>query len=306
MNTPVLLIAFNRADTLMQVFAQVRKAQPPALYISVDGPREGNENDIQGISEVYKIKELVDWPCEVHTRFLNENLGCGYGPATAITWAFESCERLIVLEDDCVPSLSFFDFCDEMLEKYENDTRIGIVSGRSMLENSEFFNEQDYIFTHAAPTWGWATWKRCWLQYDIKMSDYPDFKKNGGCKNIIRPYIKALSRNRWYDKVYISIEEEVKHSWDSQWAYTRTKNGYLGIVPRVNLIENIGVNGTHLKEDDPNLKFKAGELLFPLKHPRFVCLNYKYERIDFFYEVKRKLTLKKIIAYMKRKFKNNY
>lgn len=300
MKTPVLLIAFNRVDTLKRVFAQVRKVKPSVLYISVDGPRSEKESDVHSTSEVHKIAELVDWPCELHTRFLKENIGCGYAPATAISWAFESCERLIVLEDDCVPSISFFRFCDEMLEKYANDTRIGIVSGRSMQENSKFFEKQDYIFTHAAHTWGWATWKRCWNQFDMKMSDYPEFRKMGGCRNVSHPYLKAVWRNAKFNKVFSTIENEVKHSWDSQWAYTRIKNNFLGIVPRVNMVENVGANGTHLEEGDPNLMFKAHEIEFPLKHPKFVILNHRYETKDFILEIKRKLTLKKTISFFKR------
>lgn len=303
MTTPILLIAFNRPDTLMKVFECVRQAQPPVIYIAVDGPRTKNEKDRVKTNEVKRIVELIDWPCKLNTRFLEENYGCGKAPSSAISWAFETTDKLIVLEDDCVPSMSFFRFCDEMLERYEADKRVGMISGRSMQQNCKYFGKDDYIFSNVAHTWGWATWKRVWDEYDLYMKDYPEFVEKGGCKNIYYSKTRARMKDKHYTAVYNRIEEEVKHSWDSQWSYARSKNGYLGIVPRVNLIENIGGgNGTHVDVDDSNLDIKADELSFPLKHPTFIIPNRDYEILDFKNALKKKITLKKVWKYIKGKF----
>lgn len=302
MKSPILLIAFNRYDTLIQVFEKVRKAEPSRLYIAVDGPREKNTKDKIAVEQVQSIIDLIDWPCDLRTRFLSNNLGCGKAPSSAISWAFETTDRLIVLEDDCVPSLSFFAFCDEMLEKYKDDTRIGIVSGRSMQENCKYFGHYDYIFSYAAHTWGWATWKRCWSQYDLYMKDFPKFIEQGGCSSLYTSRCKAFYANRKLHKAFCNIDNEVMHSWDLQWAYTRIKNGYLGIVPRINLIENVGGgNGTHIDKEEPSLMIKAGEISFPLAHPILVIPNYKYEFLDFILSIKRKMTFNKIISFFKRK-----
>ena len=161
---PVLLIGFNRSDTMQQVFNAVRRAQPDKLYYAVDGARPNKDGEKEKVQQVRDIISQVDWPCEVHTLFREENVGCGFGPADAITWAFENEDRLIVLEDDCVPSQSFFRFCHEMLELYKEDKRVNLVSGRSHHGGSRFFAKYDYIFTRYAHTWGWATWKRAWNQ----------------------------------------------------------------------------------------------------------------------------------------------
>lgn len=271
---PVLLIGFNRPDTMQQVFEAVRLAQPSKLYFAVDGAREGKNED-EKVQQVRDIVKQVDWSCEVHTLFRNVNLGCGFGPAYAITWAFENEDRLIVLEDDCVPSQSFFRFCNEMLERYKDDTRVNIISGRSHWHGSHFFDKYDYLFTHYAHTWGWATWKRAWDQFDIYMKDVPDFLEDGGAENILPTKALGKKANRNLKRKSEAIAEEVTHSWDSQWSYTRLKTG-LGIVPAHNLIHNIGDVGTH-SNALVNTDMLAEEMPENLRHPHFVMVNREYE-----------------------------
>lgn len=279
--SPVLLIAFNRPDTTQRVFEQIRKAQPLKFYFAVDAARPAKGEEEKKINEqVKEIARLVDWPCELHTNFRTENRGCGYGPVEAISWAFENEDRLIVLEDDCVPNQSFFRFCDEMLERYEDDTRVNIISGRSHHQGSKFFYNQDYIFTHYAHTWGWATWKRAWKHFDMRMSDYPAFIKNGGVYNVFFDKKEADFWERQFEHVYKNIEQEVSHSWDMQWVYARLKEGGLGIVPAYNLISNIGAgNGTHTSRTYSDIS--TGDLIRPLRHPKYVVLRKEYEDLHF-------------------------
>lgn len=271
--SPVLLIGFNRSDTMQKVFNEVRKAQPKKLYYAVDGPRVGKcEGDM--VEAVRNITKQVDWPCELHTLFRTENVGCGSGPAEAITWAFENEDRLIILEDDCVPSQSFFSFCDEMLERYKDDERVNIVSGRSHWHGSHFFDQYDYIFTRYAHTWGWATWKRCWREFDIRMGDFPQWLEYGGGKNVLITEEIGRRSDMGLKKKYDTIDTEITHSWDSQWVYTRLKLGGLGIVPCHNLIHNIGENGTHTTTVDI---MESEEMPSKLRHPLFIVPNREYE-----------------------------
>ena len=273
---PVLLIGFNRSDTMMQVFQVVKQAKPDKLYYAVDGPRhgKGEEGKVQQVRDIVK---LVDWPCEVFTLFRENNVGCGRGPAEAITWAFENEERLIVLEDDCVPSLSFFRFCNEMLERYKDDERVNIISGRSHHHSSSFFRDQDYIFTHYAHTWGWATWKRVWKEFDIRMEDFPHWLEQGGSRNVLPTEEIGNRSNKRFSRIYHNIEDEISHSWDSQWSYTRQKTGGLGIVPCFNRIHNIGDFGTHSFGHSQVNDMLAEEMPDVIRHPRFVVMNREYE-----------------------------
>lgn len=275
--TPVLLISFNRPETTLIVFERIREVKPSVLYLAFDGPRAGKEGECEKCMACRKIVEMVDWECELHTLFHEKNVGCGYGPSMAISWAFETAEKLIVLEDDCFPSISFFSFCEELLRRYEEDKRIWIIGGLSIHSKSKYFGAYDYLFSHHAHTWGWATWKNRWEQFDMFIKDAPIFLKEGGAFNVYdyKPYVKRF--NRKLKRVFLNIEREVKHSWDTQWDYVRAKNGGLGVVPRINLIQNTGaVNGTHNSIGGNAVSIVTEEFEGQLSHPMFVLRNKYY------------------------------
>ena len=275
---PVLLIAFNRPDNARAVLERIREAKPRSLYMAVDGPRADKPEDKGKCEACRSLISLVDWDCEVHTLFREENVGCGFGPSGAITWAFETTDRLIILEDDCLPSLSFFSFCEGLLQKYENDKRVWIISGLSIHPCTKFFGEYDYLFSHYAHTWGWATWKNRWEQFDMYMKDVPSFINQKIAYDVYDSRYTARRVNRRLRKVFDNIEQEVKHSWDTQWDYTRIKNNSCDIVPRINLITNIGdVDGTHTSKGSSASRLKIGEFSGPLSHPKFVVRNKRYD-----------------------------
>jgi len=302
--TAILLIAFNRPDYLEQTFEQVRKVTPATLYFAVDGPRASHPDDIDTINQVRDFKNKIDWECDVHTLFRDNNVGCGYGPAGAIYWAFQTEKQLIILEDDCVADVSFFQFCDEMLERYKDDTRVWDISGRSHQQGSKFFDAQDYIFSRYAHTWGWATWKRCWDEFNIEVPDYPDFLSIGGAQNILATDEQAKHFNRLFEQIFGKIKYEITHSWDLQWVYTRFKMNGLGIVPKVNLIHNIGIIGTHSSASSALLNLESHSLLFPLRHPQFVMPIKDYEILHFNNHIKKlsPTTLAKIKSTVSHRF----
>ena len=277
-DVPVLLIGFNRASSFRRVLDAIRCIKPSQLYVAIDGPRSSVKSDYDEVSEVKKIIEKIDWECDLHKLYRNHNVGCGRGPAEAITWAFESCNELIILEDDCVPTKSFFIFCEEMLLRYKDDTRVWLVSGDNYCCIDDFFQDKDYLFSHYAHTHGWATWKRCWSQFDMRMSDFDEFLKIGGAYNVLKYKEAAKVFNRKYSLIYNNIENEIKHSWDSQWGYTRLKNNGLGIVPKRHLVQNIGVFGTHFNGNTAVTEQESDELSWPLKHPTFIIAEEQYEK----------------------------
>ena len=279
--TPVLIIAFNRPDYLAHTFEQVRKVQPAILYLAVDGARENRDKEIDKVMECRDFAQRVDWPCEVHTLFRGKNVGCGYGPAGAIDWAFQTTERLIILEDDCVADISFFRFCDELLERYSDDQRVWCISGRGHHPEYPFFNDHDYIFSHYGHTWGWATWRRCWNHFDIMMSDFPKWQSYGGAKNTLSNNDERKDYYKWFQTIYDQIQVEVTHSWDAQWEYTRMKEGALNICPAVNLIHNIGIEGTHSNEPSAFHDLPSASIHFPLRHPEFIMPLANYEEYHY-------------------------
>lgn len=277
---PVLLITFNRPENTRKVFEKIKQAKVKKLYIANDGPREGNVEDKKAREEIKKIIGSVDWDCDLHTNFQEKNLGCGWGPSTAISWAFENEDRLIILEDDCVPAMPFFDYCNYCLEKYKDDTRIWLISGRSHQQGSKFFRDKDYIFTHYGHSWGWATWKRCWQHFDMEMTDFPEFLKDGGAINVL----STKKQGKLYNKVMLRCYNDKKlhtHAWDFQFGYSILKNGGLCIVPSKNLIHNIGAIGTHSNSMSEFHKLEAAEDYKISKEPKFVITEREYEIMHF-------------------------
>lgn len=274
---PVLLIGFNRPDNLQKVFDQVRLAYPSKLYIAVDGPRAERPDEIKLTKKCQDICSQVDWECELHTLFREKNAGCALGVSGAISWAFKNEDRLIILEDDCVPVQSFFTFCDEMLEKYKDDTRVWQIGGRSYHQHSRFFNDADYLFSHYCHIWGWATWKRCWDYFDIKISDCGEYLRLGGSTNVFQSQYLAKKSNKSLKKLYKNIDDVSSHTWDYQWSYIKEKNGALGIIPCSNLILNIGAVGAHTGSVIWKDNMSVSEMPEKIRHPQFIIDNAAYD-----------------------------
>lgn len=247
MNTsPILFIIFNRKDTTERVFEVIRKARPEKLYISADGPRQDRLGEKEKCDAVRAITETIDWPCEVKRLYRDTNLGCKKAVAGAITWFFEHEERGIILEDDCLPDPTFFDFATLMLEQYANDNRIFHINGSNFLTeelNKNIGTHDSYYFSKNVHVWGWATWRRAWNIYDIEMAGIEDSK--------IKQKILSQFNDRKIGKFWISLFTHIKNkqinTWDAQWAYAVLKSGGVCITPTQNLIENIGFGseGTH-------------------------------------------------------------
>jgi len=183
--TPVLFLIFNRPNTTQKVFNAIRQAKPKQLFVAADGPRKGKEGEKEKYEQAREIIEQVDWNCEVRTLFREKNLGCKIAASSAIDWFFENVDEGIILEDDCLPSQSFFRFCQELLEYYRDDTRIMMISGNNF-QFGKVRGEGSYYFSKYAHVWGWATWRRAWKHYDVNMKNFEDFLKSNQIINIFK------------------------------------------------------------------------------------------------------------------------
>ena len=281
----VLMIFFTRPDTLKQVFAQVKRARPARLFLACDGPREGNTGDVLRMEECKAIVSDIDWECEVHTHYSDVNLGCGRGPCEAITWAFQHTDKLVILEDDCVPHDSFFPYMQQMLDKYENDDRVGMISGLNHFKNWDC-GGNSYCFTNSAAIWGWGTWKRVWDQYDYYIEKIHDpYCRELLIKNSVNHRV-AAGRMKCWDNTAREAKIKKIQLWDAQFGFLLFAHSYYGIVPKCNLICNIGAGAgsTHAQKVQA-MKWKPGKVLFmpteqmdfPLKHPEYVVCDRFYD-----------------------------
>ena len=278
MNTPVLLITFNRPNYTAKVLEALKIAQIECLLVFKDGPRPNNDEDKRKSIEIEQSIKQIDWPCKVITNFMNNNLGCGWGPFSAISWAFQYTDRLIILEDDCVPSPAFFPYCEYLLEKYKDNAQVRHISGFSPISDVPAFENYDYIFTQYAHTWGWATWRRVWNDMDMQQRKVKFFFKNGGFNG----QFLTKAEDSYYNMCYWYRESslhEAMHSWDYQYAVHSKMNGALSIVPAKNLISNIGVEGTHasgyIKHYDSHDEFLI------TKEPEGIKMDAYYESLNF-------------------------
>ncbi len=278
----VLLLFFTRSDTFQQVFNEVRRARPSRLFLFQDGPR--GERDLAGIEACRQIAsdENIDWECEVHRNYQEQNLGCMTAGFTSHRWAFTLADKVMVLEDDVVPSQSFFTFCKEMLDRYENDERITMVSGFNMDEQTPGC-PYDYFFTSAFSIWGWASWRRVVGQWDEQLSFLDD------------PYnldqLQRLIKARGWKSDFIRTCRLHRESGLPQfetifWSHMMLTGG-LAIMPSKNLISNVGATqesahysalSTLPRGVRRIFTMKRLELSFPLKHPIYVVDNVAYQQ----------------------------
>lgn len=273
--TPILLVIFNRPETERKVFEQIRKIKPKYLYVVADGPRKNKIDDLRKCKEARKIiDEGIDWSCKVKKLYRKENLGCKMGVSGAIDWFFENVEEGIILEDDCVPNLSFFNFCKLLLKKYRNNNRIMHISGDNFLTDKVDI-DGDYYFSRFSHVWGWATWKRAWKKYNVNMISYPEFVKENGFRKIwkefeIRRYWKIL-----FNKTYKGLID----TWDYQWLYSIWKNKGLCICPRFNLVINIGFgNASTHTFSEGRLKNQSMKNIVVKNHPPKMEWNNKADK----------------------------
>jgi hypothetical protein len=238
---------FNRPDTTRKVFDVIKTIRPEKLYIAADGARSNKAGETILCAETRDIVAQVDWPCTVRTLFRSENMGCKLAVSEAITWFFEQEEMGIILEDDCLPSLSFFPFCDHLLDLYKDDERIMHIGGANF-QNGQLRGDASYYFSCLPHVWGWATWSRAWRMYDIELSDFQQVEQ--------RSLFKSIVYNVNFRKIWMRFFSDVKegkiNTWDFQWVYSIWKSNGLCIVPNINLISNIGFGpqATHTMNDD--------------------------------------------------------
>lgn len=269
LETPIAFIIFNRPDTTQRVFDEIKKVHPKKLFVISDGARNKEEEKL--VEETRKIIDQVDWNCEVQKNYADKNLGCKVRVSSGINWFFKNVEQGIILEDDCLPSPSFFTFCEDLLEKYKSDREVMMVGG-SNFQGGIKRGAGSYYFSHCCHIWGWATWRRAWESYDLEMRDYPEFKKNDS--------INKIWNDRHVGKFWINIFDKVYKNkidtWDYQWLYAIWNNGGVSIIPNHNLISNIGFDdrATHTKNEDVRVSnIKTQEMTFPLEHPGSITTN---------------------------------
>lgn len=296
---PILVLAFNRKDHVIEALKAIRKYKPERLYLACDGPREHKPGEVKAVAETREaMLQMIDWPCKVMKLFRNKNLGCANGVYEAITWFFEHEEYGIICEDDIVLSTDFFRFCELLLPRYKDEDKIMQISARNTSFRTDIPNT--YVYSQCYHCWGWATWRRAWHKMDMSMSYAPKLSAFYLVKRL------GLFRGLLMKYYFITAYKNLPHfnSWATRWYLSILANDSLVICPGVNLALNIGLdNGTHYSkyDIDPYPDLKLNYLSWPLLYNDIITPDTqqrKYDNKDFM-----KVRLLGIRKFIKRKFK---
>ncbi len=249
-NTPVLVLLFNRPNETKKLFEHLEMIKPRKLYINQDGPRKNSLRDLENCKKVKNIAINPKWDCEIFLNISEINHGCRKAVSSGLDWFFEKEECGIILEDDCMPSTSFFKFSKKMLAKYKDNKLISVISGSNFQKNNNI-GLGDYYFSKYAHCWGWSSWRRAWKFNDSNLSFWPNWKNSLEWKTFHKNKLEQKYWTKIFDKVY----DNKIDSWAYIWQASVWYNSGLTVTPNKNLILNIGFNkdATHTNVLDKNI-----------------------------------------------------
>lgn len=243
----------------------------------MDGPRPQFPSDHSLCQATQEAVSAIVQPAPQHTLFSDQNEGCECFVPRAISWFFESEERGVILEDDCVPSETFHRFCSELLTRFESEPRVMMISGNNHL-TSPPSHPDSYSFVRQGLIWGWATWRSSWERYDHEMSGWAKLRRSDWLEDMCGGDAEAASR--WRETFDFTMRGR-RNTWASRWIASMWAHEGLSVAPPINLVRNIGfdVTATHTTHAPTwYSSVRHGEMQFPLSHPNAIQRDWSMER----------------------------
>lgn len=265
---PIAFFIWRRPELTEKVFARISEIKPNTLIIIADGYQDDDLENKAKCLATRQVVSQIDWPCNVHRQYADQHIGLQNRVETGLDYVFSIVDRAIILEDDCLPEQTFFDYLEFMLNFYENDERIACISGDK--PPCIDFDDSSYAFTIYPMIWGWATWKRVWLTHDRHMNKWPSIRNSNFILDKIGSQRAAEFWQSWFDKQYL----RENNSWAIGFTFTCLINNMLSIIPKNNLIKNIGfgVDSTHtFDSNDPRANAFTSPMSLPLVHPSSIA-----------------------------------
>lgn len=262
----MLLITFNRPDHTRQVWNEIKKQKPKYLFVFQDGSRPNNKEDIEKVEQVRALfnPDEIDWECELKTNFNENNLGCGRGPAAAITWFFDNVEEGLIFEDDCLPTPEFFQYTSMLLEKYRDNDKVSFIGGTNYQDGIKRGDASYYFSAGHHGTWGWGSWRRVWNKFDYRLSNIDE----KDAKEIFKNYFPNLRQREYWMNIFekSKLDQFDNSAWDYQFYISCWKHNMLAVIPNVNLISNIGFDdeATHTTAEDDKFASNKTSTILPL------------------------------------------
>jgi hypothetical protein len=269
--SPVAIFLFRRPETARMLMERVAAARPEVLFLIADGPRADRPGEVDQCRETRdEVLRHVTWPCEVVRRFSDVNLGCNGSIVGGCDFVFSHVDRAIILEDDCVPEVSFFRYCDELLDRYESCGQVMHICGYNPL--SQWLGDaSSYLFSHECQfAWGWASWRRAWRFYDDAMTSWAEHRRQGtNCP----PWF-----NREVSDFFNAYGDRLPETWDYRLAYAILANSGISIVPKRNMVANVGhgIGGTH--STTYRVPEQTAPVQFPMSHPASIVPDRAFDK----------------------------
>ncbi|WP_424002642.1 hypothetical protein ACOZ4I_02360 [Haloarcula salina] len=290
-DTPVAVTIFKRTEPLERLLDVVRKVEPPEMYIVGDGPRDEIEGEAAKVEAARSLaEESINWDCEVYTNYADENLGGPIRYPTGLDWVFENTEEAVLFEDDHLPSIDFFPYCQELLERYRDTPEVMGICGNNAGVPPDI--DASYFFSNHHRSMGWATWRSAWKKYDPDMEAWPEVRENGVLEERYHIDDWAEHHDEILDIIYDDDDE--RNYCDVIWHHSLVANRGMTIMPKNNLVIHTGFGDDSMhNEVTPHLQQRfllpsRRSLSFPLEHPErvepsaeFDRRYYKYKRGEF-------------------------
>ena len=275
---PVLLMTYIRSQNTKRILDLIKKYNQKNIYIFNDGlkniSQKKSHEDTKKVISDFKIKNPNTQLIMPKKNLIQKN-----NLPFALSKVFQKHDHIIILEDDCIPNKDFFKFCNILLEKYKNDTRIAQISGNNFInyKNIKRRNRDSYFFSKFTSSWGWATWKDRWENsYDKDMKDWPLVLSEKWLEDILIDKNSVNFWSKYFERRFKMYDDD----WDRPWTFVNFINNRLTIFPSKNLISNIGDDEFALHKNPKkwdNLMLE--NLIFPLNHPKIIVADLKYDRI---------------------------
>ena len=279
LKTPIVFLIFRRPELTAKVFDRIREAKPKQLFVVADGPR--NEEEAIKCEKARSVTEAIDWDCEVLRNYSDVNLGCRQRVSSGITWAFEQVDEAIILEDDCLPHLDFFYYCETLLERYRHDERVMVISGNNFQDGQQR-TLYSYYFSKYNHCWGWATWKRAWQYWEFNAKAWLDFRNNGLIQFVGDTPEEVTFWTGIFNRLFL---EDAIDTWDYPWTFVCFSQNGLTALPKVNLVSNIGFGegATHTTGKGHKSANMAIEALGTIIHPPYIVRHQEADKYTFDY-----------------------
>lgn len=250
----LLVIAYLRPDNLEFILDTAIDAGVKIIYISIDYPKNPTKDNLELHNQVISVARKYR-NCSQYTIHIVErefNVGCSAAVLSSCDWFFNNVEKGIVLEDDCIPTSDFFEYCRDALKIVQNDEGIWIACGTQFAPRSL---SHTWVLSKYPLTWGWATTSIKWKEMSASLREsegkLPRFKS----RNISFP--EAI----YWDAGALRATRGISDAWDTPLVQKMLLNSKLAILPNVSLVSNIGNDefATHTHGSSIGLKQETGK-----------------------------------------------